>query len=268
VSAAQWRSAMFVNPLVDTPVNFVRYLLDLPREFALVTIGLAIVGWVALFRQDRKLAAFFGTAIGLQWIYSFNYRVGDRYVFHIAGYVLLAILVAVGLAGALRWAETLRWRGAGFLRAALAPAILAICLLPMLAPRRQAIQAAQAPFFNAEDYPANDMAINVVKIAANTVPLLDENAIVFTDWTWLYPYYYAAHVEQQRLDLQFVETYSRSDQSGLPASVIEFIRSEIGSRPIYFSEGVAEVEAAGFELKPIYFGFIRFYKVQTVEASQ
>ncbi|HLF02750.1 MAG TPA: hypothetical protein VI547_12285, partial [Anaerolineales bacterium] len=119
-----------------------------------------------------------------------------------------------------------------------------------------------APFINAEGYLVDDSSELVYKAAARVVPLLDKDAIIFVDWHNLYPYYYAAHIEQQRTDLRFVEMYTHTDTPGLPESVIEFILSEIDSHPIYFADRVAALEKAGFELRPTYFGFLRFYKVQ------
>jgi hypothetical protein len=261
VSAAQWRSAMFVDPLKDTLTRFVTYVFYLPREFSLLTIGLALGGWAVLLRRDKRLTALISAALLIHWIHSFNYRIGDIYVFYIPGYLLIALLATAGLANVSQRIEKVRWRGTTIPQSALMLAFIAGGILPVLVPRLGALMNGRAPFLNARDYFADD-AENIYKIAAKTVQQLDHNAIVFTDWTWLYPYYYAAHIEQQRLDLQFVETYSRSDTPGLPVSVVDFIRAKIDAHPIYFSDRVAEVERAGFELRPVYFGFIRFYKVQ------
>jgi len=268
VSARQWRDAMFVDPLKDTPEHFAEYASDILREFSFLTIGLAVLGWVMLFRRDKRLVALFSAALLFYWGHSFNYRVGDSYVFHIPDYLLIAMLAAAGLGNISQWLEKLKWRGARIWQTVLMLAVIIGGFLPVFSPRLDAVKKGRAPFINAAEYLVDDSSELVYKAAARVVPLLDKDAIVFVDWRNLYPYYYAAHIEQQRTDLRFVEMYTHTDTPGLPESVIEFIRSEIDSHPIYFSDRVAALEKAGFELRPIYFGFLRFYKVQSSPLSQ
>ncbi len=278
VSAGQWRDAMFVNPVKDTLQGFADYPARLAREFSLPALLLAGLGIVALWqsRRDRRLAVLFSLALLLHWLYSFNYRIGDNYVLFIPGYLMLSLLAAAGLAGLSPRLSNNRSPTASLskapFRARLGKSILEAVILsviavgslaaPGLSPRLDAVKEGRTPFINAKGYLVNDGSKNIYKVAAALTPKFDQNAIVFIDWNQLYPYYYAAHIEQGRLDLQFVEMYPHADAEGLADSSLEFIRSQIDSRPIYFATPAFEVGRAGFKLRPVNFGLIRFYKVE------
>ena len=100
-----------------------------------------------------------------------------------------------------------------------------------------------------------------MKLTVGWVEQMKPNTVVFMDWYWLYTYYYIAHVELGRTDLRFIEPTPRADKWGLPDSVIDFIQANIDSRPIYFSQPFAEMEAAGFKFYPTEIWFTPFYKV-------
>ena len=44
---------------------------------------------------------------------------------------------------------------------------------------------------------------------------LPENAIVFTEWDIMWPYYYVAYLEEDRADLAFIEAFPADDQENL-----------------------------------------------------
>lgn len=262
VSARQWRGEMFIAPQRDTVKGFRDYPAKVSKEFSLLTIALFGLGGVLLFGRDWRLAVLFSLALLIHLFYSFNYRIWDTYVLYIPGYLMLAMLAAVGLAGLSQLISKINWRGKSVLEAVLMSAILVGSLIPILSPRLKAIQAGQAPFINTAGYLVKDDSENIYKIATKLVPQLEQNAILFTDWNQLYSYYYAAHIDQGRLDLQFVEAYPHADSEGLADSTIEFIQAKIDNHPIYFAEPAFEVGQAGFKLRSVYFGFIRFYKVE------
>jgi hypothetical protein len=62
--------------------------------------------------------------------------------------------------------------------------------------------------------------------------------------------------------MQFIETYSRSDRPGLADSIVEFVRANFNSRPIYFSQPLPEIIGAGFGLRPVAAGPTRLYKLE------
>ena len=69
-----------------------------------------------------------------------------------------------------------------------------------------------------------------------TVKGIEDNAIVFTDWDRAYGFYYVAHVLQGRTGMDFHETYPQEGVTQFADSALQYIESNIESRPIYFSE--------------------------------
>jgi len=257
----QWRTALFPDPTTMSK-RFAEYAGKLPREFTLLGLGLAGLGLLTLFWRQRRTALLFTAALVINWLFCFNYHTGDIYVFYIPGYVLIAMLIAAGLAVVERTIGLLRWRGVRAAQVVVVVGLAGSAIWPVVAPRLPAVQAGQPPFIGAREYLVNAQTAGVHKIAADTVKGLPPNAIVFTDWHWLYPYYYVAHIEMDRGDLRFIETFSRSDRGGLPGSVVEFVQAEFGGRPIYFSRQVGEIERAGFALRPVMAGPTRLFQVQ------
>ncbi len=259
-TAQQWRSALHFG-LWQTFGKLGEYLFNLPKEFSLPTIALAVWGLAGLIRRQKRLAALLGAALALHWLVSFNYQIGDIYVFYLPGYVLLALLAASGFQQFGLWFG-LRFRCAGRpVQAGLQIALLALCVGITLGPRLPAVWAGEVPFVGESRYLLQEDVSPMVKIAANTVEQMKPNAVVFIDWNWLYVYYYAAHIEQGRTDLRFIEAAPRADRPGLPRSVIDFIAANIDERPIYFSHPFPEVEAAGFRYQRTEIWYTTFFKV-------
>ncbi|OQA38898.1 MAG: hypothetical protein BWY52_03195 [Chloroflexi bacterium ADurb.Bin325] len=124
------------------------------------------------------------------------------------------------------------------------------------------VGAGRLPFIAAKGYLVDRNTERVGRTARAFVERLEPNAIVFTDWYWLYPYYYAAHIELGRTGMQFIETYPRSDRSGLASSTVQFVRANYRGRPIYFSQRVREIEGAGFVYRDVSAGTGPLYKLE------
>jgi hypothetical protein len=90
---------------------------------------------------------------------------------------------------------------------------------------------------------------------------IPENAIVFTDWDLVWPYYYAAHILESRRDLTFVETYPADDVNGVAASVVDYVALNLTNHPIFFSEREQELLEAGFDFTPARLGPARLFRV-------
>ena len=93
-----------------------------------------------------------------------------------------------------------------------------------------------------------------------TVKELPENAVVFVDWTNLYPYYYAAYVEQGRTDLAFHEPIPYSIKGRMAETMVQFAIEEAKSRPVYSLLELEEFDQAGLEVM-----FVRVGPTQLVE---
>jgi hypothetical protein len=259
-SAQQWRSALRFD-LDHMLAEMGNYIVQLPRELSYLGVFLSGLGLVHLTRRRKRTAALFGISLVVHWLVCFNYHIGDIYVFYITGYVLLAILSSIGLDAFGFWVRktTSEW-GAVF-PAGVSILVTLFAVGSLLAPQLPSIRQGEVPFMGAENYLLWEDPVPMLRMVSNTVEQMNPNAIVFMDWNWLYPYYYAAHIEQGRMDLRFVETTPRADVPGLPASVIEFIAANIDTRPIYFSRPFDEVRAAGFEFRRTEIWYITFYQV-------
>jgi hypothetical protein len=257
----QWRTALYPDP-VGAVKKVGEYVAKLPREFSLLSLILAAIGFLVLIRRDWRLATLFGLGLLSFWLFYFNYHVGDIYVFYIPGYLLTAVLAGVGLGAADRFLAARRAVAIAFLRPAALAALIVIAVLPVLLPRLPAVAKGEAPFLGTREYLVNSGTRGLRTEAANTVKALDRDAIVFIDWNRLYPFYYAAHIDGGRPDLRFIEATPRAERSGLALSVIEFVRSRIGERPIYSVNRIGELERAGFTFRPVMVGPTPMFRIQ------
>jgi hypothetical protein len=260
-TATQWRSAMFTrwNRL---PGRLLQYIGDLPHNFAALTLALMLIGLILLFQRERSLGWLFLTALLAHWLFTLSYQIGDIYVFYIPGFVLMAMLAGCAAARIAGWLARRIPSAALPVRIGVLLVILALGVWPRLAPYWPAVRAGEVPFIGVEDYLVGDETATTHRMAQRVVEQLPADAIVFVDWNDLYTYYYAAHIEQGRLDLRFIEPAPRADRSGLPASTIEFIRANIPTRPIFFARRWPEVERAGYRFRTREIRFVRFYQVQ------
>jgi hypothetical protein len=257
----QWRTALYPDP-PGMLKKIADYRLKLSREFSLLTLLLALAGLVALIWRDWRLAVLLGLGLIAQWLFYFNYHVGDIYVFYISGYLLLALLAGAGFAALARG----HWPGARIVQPILLIALAAAALQPVLSPdgsnRLPAVVKGEPPFLTAREYPVNAGTRYLRPEMASIVKELEADAIVFVDWNRLYPLYYAAQVDADRFDLQFIEAKPRSEAPGLADSVIEFVAARVDHRPIYSINRLNELERAGFTFQSVSKGPLRLFKVQ------
>lgn len=66
--------------------------------------------------------------------------------------------------------------------------------------------------------------------------MIEDNAIVFTDWDYVYDLYYVTHILQGRVEMDFHETFPQEGVTQLADSTIEYIEANLDMRPIYFTE--------------------------------
>jgi 4-amino-4-deoxy-L-arabinose transferase-like glycosyltransferase len=262
-SGRQWSGRMFVKPAKDMPEHFYEYVVKMPREFSPVALSLMLLGLILLFIRDWRLGVLFTTALLFHWGFYFNYRVGDIYVFYIPGYLLMAMLAAVGVSGIAWLIGKLPSQPARLIvQSVVMLVILYVSIAPVLSPYLGAVRNGQVPFTKVRGYLLDSNTETNYKLVAHTVRYLDQNVILLANWDQLYEYWYAAHIEQQRKDLRFVEMNPFHEPPGLPQSTLEFIRANIDAHPIYLWTSSPEVERAGFKLRSVYADFVRFYKVE------
>ena len=266
-SARQFRSFMFADVPGVTSVQAAEYWANLAIELSWVVIALSILGAIALLVRRWRVGIFLLTALVLQLFYFFNYEIWDLYVFYIPSYVLLALLAVAGMGAAAdlgtfvlrgRGNPTqIRWRNLG-LGIAVALLVLGFAVWPVFRPQKDAVIAWEVPF-NFDEYPVYDESWQNFAIAA--VVDMPKNAIVFTDWDLVWPYYYAAHILENRRDLTFIETYPADDVDGVADSAVEYAAINLTDHPIFFSERERALLEAGFDFTPVRFGPARLFRV-------
>jgi hypothetical protein len=267
ITARQWRDRMFADPSRVMPENVESYVANLGNEFSLAVVLLAGLGAHTLCKHNSHLAILLLTALLAQWAYTFNYEIHDIYVFHISGYVLLSLLAASG-AGRLadEW-STLRWHSwvRPLAAAVLVLAVFALSVWPVARPRLDAVRDGRVPSFPFGPYPVHEGLEHSHLLLGLMVEKIEQDAIVFAKWRFLYPYYYVAHIERGRTDLTFLEEkpYRAGDQQ--ESSMLAYVEAHIGERPVYFEHCLEELTDAGYRCRLVPAGNIRLHRVLPVE---
>jgi hypothetical protein len=106
VTKSDWRDTMVLN----VPPSLLRdhlamYWFDLSQQFGIAGPLLAAAGMVQLTLVSRRRAVLMLTLFAANIIFAYSYNVGDAHVFYLPSHLLLALLVAPGLALAGRFAR-------------------------------------------------------------------------------------------------------------------------------------------------------------------
>ena len=266
-SARQFHSFMFADITKVIPRQATEYWRNLPHELGLPLIGLAILGAATLLIRQMRVGLLLILGLLIQLLCMFNYEIWDLYVFYIPSYVLLSILSIVGMGtvtnlgmAALRQIVPLaqsRWISP-VLESTIGLLILGFALWPVFQPQKEAVLVGEVPFAF-DEYPIyDDFTLNLSRAMVMNLP---ENAIVFTDWDMMWPYYYAAHVIEDRRDLTFIETYPADDIDGIADSVTAYVAANLDEHPIFFSEREPSLLEAGFKFVPAQPGLVRLVRI-------
>ena len=251
-----WQSTVFAEQAAD-------YWEFLPSEIPNPLLVMAAVGLVALFVKQWQTAVFLLLTLATQLTYFFQYEIWDLYVFYIPSYLLLALLAIAGMGGVVDLVAAL---SRNKLPKLAVEAILFMAMMwvlwPTMQPQITAVSTKE-PAFDFDEFPHYNENLELM-VTAVTAQLPD-NAILFTDFGMVYPYYYAAHLQQGRNDLRFIETYPADDQDTVADSLLEFVAAHQDDSPIYFSERLWELSDAGFDLSPVRLGPLRAYKISQTE---
>jgi len=266
-SARQFRSFMFADVINVMPRQAMEYWQDLPLELGLPLIWLAVLGSVVIFIRRMRVGILLISSLVVQLFCLFNYEIWDLYVFYIPSYVLLSIFSIAGMGtladlGVLIFRKFLshaqiRWIGY-VIETAIGLSILGFALWPVFQPYEEAVIAGEVPF-EFEEYPVyDDFTLNISRAMVTNLP---ENAIVFTNWDMMWPYYYAAHIMEDRRDLTFIETYPADDMDGIAESVTAYVEENLDDHPIFFSEREPDLIEAGFKFIPARSGPVRLVRI-------
>jgi hypothetical protein len=259
----QWQDRMFADPAEVMSANMSAYLLNLHNEFPWAALLVALCGWVSLRVRDRRRGALLLGTLLCQWIYTFNYDIHDIYVFHIPGYVVVALLVCCGTGLLADLWRGLRLRGWASMVVSLLAlfALTGLVLWLTVRPWTEDVRRGTVPDFPFEVYPVTGDLPNEHLRLSTVVKTLEQDAIVFANWRDLYRYYYVAHIELGRQDLRFLEEkpYRLGEQA--ESSMLDYVDAHVDGHPIYFTQCWPEVVEAGYRCLPAPRGMSTLYKV-------
>lgn len=162
VTKSDWRDTMVgsVSPsmLAD---RVAMYAFDLRQQFGLAAIVLAMAGLLVLASQNRRRALLLLLLYGVNVLFAYSYNVGDTHVFYLPSHLVVALLVAPGIA---------------FLGTRLRRPHLVAALLIVYAGTRIY-----------SDYPALDRSDDhrpTEVLSSLTAGLDDQHAVLLTDLNW------------------------------------------------------------------------------------
>jgi hypothetical protein len=208
VSGVQWRDAMLPEDAdydEDLSIFFEEYL---AREYTLPTLILAVLGALVALLRHRRAFALIAVALVVAFVAGLVYHPGDKYIFYLPVYLMIALLAGVG-------AGFLVTRAAALLPNALlrllvsvvvSVVLIALCSTPLLTSRWRAIQTGESRFVTENyTYPVQNLSEprRVAECAVSKVA--EDEAYLVLNWRALYSIYYVAHVEQGRTGLAIRE---------------------------------------------------------------
>jgi hypothetical protein len=250
---------MFRDIRLDTQEQADIYYAALPTDFSTPVIGLMVIGFLSLWLKHPRLGVFFLLAGLAHHFFVFNYRIGDRYAFYISWYPYASTLAAGGLGFLARLVSGWLPKWKYWLSPALGILALGLAIAPFAGQGVAFVREGEA-HFEGKGFPPRLERTAWYNLISATVKELPENALVFVDWSNLYPYYYAAYVEQGRTDLAFHEPVPYSIKGRMAETMVQFALEEAKSRPVFALFELKEFDEAGLEET-----FIRVGPTQLVE---
>lgn len=207
---------------------------------------IALVGVVSLFIPRKgsasrwREAVLFLTAFATFLIFSATYDVYDYYVFSIPALLLLIVAMGLGFS-AIGEALSIIPKVPHFVPVVLISLLIMADLWFSFPYVLSSWEDHTPPML--ESYEMTSFLYpDILRFQAEkVVNEIEDNAIVFTDWSRVYDFYYIAHVIQGRTETDFHETHSQVDVTLLPESMLAYISANVDSRPIYFTERPSEL---------------------------
>ena len=234
VGSTQWQAAMFPDgfSLVFMGERLLWYMGGLLwREFGLVTFIAAIVGIVAIWRENRPIANLLLVSFFTVIAIILNYEPGDKHLFYLPSYVALVVAASVGFAVWLRWVE-MRFRPNV---AIIFPLLLIILIGQHLWPNRlQALVDGKASFVtDTYPYPVDDLD-EPRRVATKYANQLPDGALALINWQPLYATLYVAHVEQDKTNVGIIEPTPYGTNGRVMPTLIALIEEALATgRPVY-----------------------------------
>ena len=235
LSAPQWHDAMFPGGLGFMATRLGAYILRLVTfEFGLITLVAAIVGLQVTRHHHRNLARFILVGFLTVLIVVINYEPGDKHIFYLPTYILLALAATAGFGRMLDIAE-----GRGYAAHPFVTYILPLLLLLLIGQhfwpsRLAALGNGKATFItDTYPYPVDDLT-EPRRIGAAFAAALPDDAFVLMEWRPLYATYYIVAVEQNRTGITMVESTPYGTNGRVQPPLLAMIEEALrNGRPVY-----------------------------------
>ena len=247
VSAPQWQAAMFPGGLGFMASRLGLFVFRLLAfEFSLLILITAGLGIRHLWQTQRELALFWVISFGTVLFFVVNYEPGDKHIFYLPGYLLIALISAPGL-------NLILERAQQFPRlASLMPVVLFLLVGQHFWPSRANafVQGRGSFVMETYPYPVDNLAEpeEVGTLFANNLP---QDSFLLTDWRKVYAIYYVAIVDMGRTDLRIVEAMPFGHDGRVADSLIAEIEVALeNGRPV-FAESPFPGLSSQFTLTPI-----------------
>ena len=267
LAALPYRGSLFSEPRGVTRQKAVDYLENLPREFPPLWLAAAAGGVLWLGRKSWRMTLLLVLTLLGHLVFDLHYDTPHVHLLYLATYVPVVVFGVAGLALVVDlWAALARRRGQTGHSPAVLNAIVgilgvAVVASPMALPGAWNEAGRRRCWVAPEGEPSgpNDSA-EFHREVRLLVAHLEDDAVLFTNWDWLYPCYYVAHVEQGRTRMVFFQDYPLPYQRELADSAVDYVRRTAPTRPVYFTHVVVKVDEL-FELEPVRRGGQALYRV-------
>jgi hypothetical protein len=237
----QWGGALFSGDPKFMEKEFATYWNALSGlDFTPLMLAGCGLGLVVTFFRKPGAAVFMLLAYATTTFYIINYKVSSKFVFYLATYIFIAILVGAGMGFLLEkvreWlaARTRPWVF-GLVYALLMLGLAFVIISPAAGSRWQAIQAGRATFFTDDEYTYPFKNLGEPRVRAGEIlKAVPDNALLLMDWRELYTSVYLANVEQNRSGIVFREASPYPSNGKLPDTLIQEVNAELkAGRPVY-----------------------------------
>lgn len=228
ISGVQWRDAMLPED-VDYNESLAVFFEDyLSREYSLPVLILAFLGGLAALLWHSRKFLLVGIALLVAFSAALIYHPGDKYIFFLPVYLLVGLLAGVGAGYLVAWVGVLLPNAllSRITRIVLTLALIALCILPLLDSRWQAVQTGESHFVEETySYPVEDLAQPRRQAECAVSKVVEDDAFLVLGWRALYSIYYVAHVEQDRTGLVIREARPHGTQV-----ITENLRDDIATQ--------------------------------------
>jgi len=256
--AQQFHPYAFTDPIKNSQLGGAEYFTYFSLMFSPLARGLMVLGVCFLLLRHWREAIWLLLAWASMIFFVANYRIWDIEAFYVPTYVIPAIFLSLGasvlIEGVVRWfkSKLLVQLSSALLTVVLAAAVLWLHQPTLLSSwQQQRITFLDGGDFEWYPYPVrqpNQPRETAVRLVAR----LEENAIVFTEWGKLYPYYFVAHVEKGQTGMAFYESQPQGGMNSLATTSMQLIEEALAAgRPVYFDNKPLPNVSQRFTLKTI-----------------